>query len=228
MAKGKQAIFVRHSFLVNIKELSMAERGRLFTAMLEYSITGKEPVLGGSERYIWPAAKLMIDEDAAAYQKIVEQRQAAAGKRWSTDAGACESMREMQYININPTSTINTSLGKETLSIERVEKRFVAPTVDDVRSYCDERHSSVDPETFVNFYASKGWMVGKSPMKDWKAAVRGWEQRDRKETRPKKPGRFDALNEAIRKELANGSGRNNGVHISDGKALVELPDTGDT
>jgi len=61
------SLIVRHSFQVNLKELSMAERGRLFTAMLEYSSTGEEPVLGGSERYIWPAAKDMIDETSAAY-----------------------------------------------------------------------------------------------------------------------------------------------------------------
>ena len=69
MAKGRQAMFVRHNFIVNLKELSMAERGRLFTSMLQYSIDGTEPALGGNERYIWPAAKQMIDDDAAAYQK---------------------------------------------------------------------------------------------------------------------------------------------------------------
>jgi len=62
----QDSLIVRHSFTVNLKELSMAERGRLFTAMLEYSSTGEEPVLGGSERYIWPAAKDMIDESKSA------------------------------------------------------------------------------------------------------------------------------------------------------------------
>lgn len=58
------------------------------------------------------------------------------------------------------------------------KKRFVPPTVDEVRAYCDERRNNVDPEAFVDFYSSKGWMVGKSPMKDWKACVRTWEKRD--------------------------------------------------
>ncbi len=56
-------------------------------------------------------------------------------------------------------------------------KRFVKPTVEDVRAYCRERGNSVDPESFVNFYESKGWMVGKSPMKNWKSAVHTWENR---------------------------------------------------
>lgn len=55
-------------------------------------------------------------------------------------------------------------------------KRFIPPTVDEVAVYCQERGNGLDPETFVDFYASKGWMVGKNPMKDWKAAVRTWER----------------------------------------------------
>ena len=42
-----------------------------------------------------------------------------------------------------------------------------------------ERHSPVDPQGFIDFYASKGWMVGKTPMKDWKAACRNAEKWER-------------------------------------------------
>lgn len=55
-------------------------------------------------------------------------------------------------------------------------KRFVPPTVAEVTAYCQERRNSINPEAFVDFYASKGWMVGKNPMRDWKAAVRTWER----------------------------------------------------
>lgn len=56
--------------------------------------------------------------------------------------------------------------------------RFTPPSVEEVRVYCAERKNSVDPERFVDFYASKGWLVGKSKMKDWRAAVRSWERSD--------------------------------------------------
>ncbi len=56
--------------------------------------------------------------------------------------------------------------------------RFTPPSVEEVRVYCAERKNSVDPERFVDFYASKGWLVGKSRMKDWRAAVRSWERSD--------------------------------------------------
>lgn len=57
-------------------------------------------------------------------------------------------------------------------------KRFTPPTVEEVAAYCGERNNRIDPQTFVDFYASKGWVVGKSKMKDWKAAIRTWEKRD--------------------------------------------------
>ena len=55
---------------------------------------------------------------------------------------------------------------------------FTPPTVSEVRDYCRERKNRVDPQRFVDFYTSKGWMVGKTKMKDWKAAVRTWEKDD--------------------------------------------------
>ena len=48
--------------------------------------------------------------------------------------------------------------------------------MDEVKEYCRERNNGIDPEAFVNFYSSKGWMIGKNKMKDWHAAVRTWER----------------------------------------------------
>jgi hypothetical protein len=72
------------------------------------------------------------------------------------------------------------SIEKKAPSAHRSQK-FIPPTVDEVRAYCTERKNNVNPERFVDFYSSKGWMVGKNRMKDWKACVRTWEQRDKQE-----------------------------------------------
>lgn len=64
---------------------------------------------------------------------------------------------------------------------DKKTKRFVKPTLAEVTEYCRERNNSVDPAKFIDFYESKGWVVGKSrtPMKDWKAAIRStWETSD--------------------------------------------------
>ncbi len=57
---------------------------------------------------------------------------------------------------------------------------FKKPTLNDVKEYIQSRRSRVDAEEWMDFYQSKGWKIGKSPMKDWKAAVRTWEKGDAK------------------------------------------------
>ena len=58
-------------------------------------------------------------------------------------------------------------------------KRFVPPTVEEVQAYCDERRNGIDAQRFVDYYAAVGWVVGKKPVKDWRACVRTWERNDR-------------------------------------------------
>ncbi len=70
--------------------------------------------------------------------------------------------------------------GKDRIVKESIDKKntkhFTPPTAEEVKQYCSERHNSVDPQVFVDFYESKGWMVGKNKMKDWKACIRTWER----------------------------------------------------
>ena len=67
-----------------------------------------------------------------------------------------------------------------------VKKKFIPPTVDEVRAYCDERSNGIDPEAFVAFYSSKGWKVGSDTMRDWKSAVITWEKRRNTSSQPQK------------------------------------------
>lgn len=55
-------------------------------------------------------------------------------------------------------------------------KRFVPPSLEEVKAYCRERQNGVDAARFIDYYTSNGWLVGKNKMKDWKAAVRTWER----------------------------------------------------
>ena len=57
-------------------------------------------------------------------------------------------------------------------------KRFKPPTLEEVEEYAKKMGSTVNPSQFVDFYESKGWMVGKNKMKDWKAAFRTWMKRN--------------------------------------------------
>ena len=64
------------------------------------------------------------------------------------------------------------------------KKRFVAPTLEEIREFCFEKNINTNVDKFFYYYKSKGWKVGNSPMKDWKAAVRKWAECDEHYSRP--------------------------------------------
>ena len=85
----------------------------------------------------------------------------------------------------NESKSIEKDKDKETEKEKKDSpKRFVPPSFDEVQAYCTERGNGIDAQAFIDFYASKGWMVGKTKMTDWKAAVRTWESRKRKQSKP--------------------------------------------
>lgn len=75
-------------------------------------------------------------------------------------------------------------------------KRFIPPTVEEVESYCSERGNGIYAQSFIDFYESKGWMIGKNKMKDWKAAVRTWERSRNKNSTEKSKTVFDEWRES--------------------------------
>ena len=78
-------------------------------------------------------------------------------------------------------------------SLYRGSSHFHKPTLEDIRAYCISRGNQVDPEQFFNFYESKGWMVGRTPMKDWRAAVRTWEKREKEIPQRKRETRQESV-----------------------------------
>ena len=124
---------------------------------------------------------------------------------------------------IQPVSKVETqvSIGKESIGKDSIDKdskgetktrrerRFTPPTLEEVASYCSERHNSVSPSMFIDYYEARGWKYGAGkPMVNWKAAVRTWEQKDKERTRIQggPPGETAAeANARIFDELFGGS-----------------------
>jgi hypothetical protein len=82
-----------------------------------------------------------------------------------------------------PKVEANTGIVNEDVNEDDIDKnekakkaKFIIPTIPEISEYCLERTNNVDSEKFFNFYQSKGWLVGKTKMKDWKACVRTWEK----------------------------------------------------
>lgn len=98
--------------------------------------------------------------------------------------------RQRQKEKGNVTSSVTVTQGNAIDKEEEIEEekdicntpkrtRFVKPTLADIEAYCNEKGYKTDSDSFFNYYESKGWLVGKAPMKDWKAAVRNWAKNDR-------------------------------------------------
>lgn len=168
-----QSFNAYHSYLKSIEPLSDAERGRLFTALLEYSGSGTLLELRGNERFIFPTMKEQIDRDKAKYAEKCNSQREKALKRWY--AGAYSgSFGIAEYAKDKEKEKDKDEEKKES---KKSAARFSPPSVAEVAAYCRERGNTLDAQRFVDFYASKGWKVGSAPMKDWQAAVRTWEQR---------------------------------------------------
>jgi uncharacterized protein YdaU (DUF1376 family) len=81
-------------------------------------------------------------------------------------------------------------------------KKFTPPTVEEIQEYSSLRLKPIDAEKFHDFYQSKGWLIGKNKMKDWKAAVRNWE-RSNKSTHQSTNGSISTRDTDIRDDLTN-------------------------
>ena len=114
-------------------------------------------------KYIEEKSTLAVDENGAYTECIhdvsIPDTQVRLGK---------VSLGKVNNIGDIPQAESPPSAKKRTV--------FKPPTIEEVRAYCLERGNSVDAERWHNHYIANGWMVGKTKMVDWKAAVRTWER----------------------------------------------------
>lgn len=171
-------IKIYRDFIDIVRELDNGARGRLLMAIMLYANDEEPDNLTGAERIAFLTIKSQIDRDRDAYDSISEKRKLAgkvgAERRWEQEKMA-NAILPMAKDGKNSKCHQDKDKDKNNISPSIIPPKGIPPTLEAVREYCKERRNSVDPEKFYDFYASKGWMVGKNKMKDWKAAVRTWE-----------------------------------------------------
>lgn len=215
----KKSFVVYFDYRQHLELLTPEEQGQLFMALFDYGETGNEPELEGAARMAFSFIKAQMDRDTAKYKETCRKRK-EAGKQGGRPSKAKEesekqtkakkangfSEKQMKAKkadtdndtdndNENDTDTVtDNDIGSRAKS-----KRFTPPTLEEVKDYCWERMNNVDAQRFIDFYESKGWMVGKNKMKDWKAAVRNWERTEQSSVpRPpnqNKEGRLDWIDD---------------------------------
>lgn len=94
---------------------------------------------------------------------------------------SCEKSCEKSHEHIE----LELELKQELKLDNKKVGNFKKPTIEEIEQYCKERKNGINANAFYDFYESKNWYVGKNKMKDWKACVRTWEQRTKKEEKKK-------------------------------------------
>jgi len=192
MAKNSFVMYV--DWLDMLEELDDAERGILMLAVMRYQAGQELPEMGVGARVAFAQIRKQLDKDTAKYEDISAKRRevgkaggvAKSSKTKQMLANASKDKRTVaKSSKTKQTDPDNDNVNDNDLKERHLkvskEKRFAPPTPDEVREYCQEKGYNVDAERFVDFYESKGWMVGKNKMSDWQAAVRTWVKRNQEQ-----------------------------------------------
>lgn len=201
---AKKNSFVLQTKLKSVvSKLSDKQAGVLFKSILDYAADGTLANFeDGMVDVVFEMVKQDLDYTAQKYAETCAKRAESGrlgGLANQANASKCKQMLETESktkqsqaksskakhndndndvdnefrdksLNINPPNISPLKGGK-----------FTKPTVEQVAAYCLERNNGINAQQFVDFYESKGWKVGSSPMKDWQAAVRNWERRNSQE-----------------------------------------------
>ena len=142
-----------------------------------------------TDEYVLPYAVDCVGSETQSAQRMRRLRNKQTASQCDTMALQCDTGVQKSDIE----KEIEKDIEKET-EIDRVcgddspqptttkpskKKTFIPPTVQEVQAYCLERQNNIDAERFVDYYTSNGWKVGKNSMKDWKAALRTWERKEK-------------------------------------------------
>ena len=155
-------------FLDVVEPLDDEECGRLFKAMLGYSLDGREPQLTGNERFLWVVARQHMDREAEVYEKKVKHLK--RGNVPVTEKKGSVSEQDKDKEKDKDKDKDSLSLGGAGAPEER-EKR---PTLSEVMEFSQREGIQTDVEYFFNYYEANGWHMGKQPIRDWRAALKAW------------------------------------------------------
>ena len=156
-----------------------AQQAELALAIIRYAIRGEK--YAGTSPFVCvmmptiyksiDAANFFAEAGRRGGNKAANKGATEGGMQGATEGGT-ETNKQINNKQVN--NKQNTDKDKKT------NIKFVKPTLDEVKVYCQERGNNVNAERFIAYYESNGWKVGRNPMKDWRAAVRTWEQKDGK------------------------------------------------
>lgn len=187
----RDSIVFYRSFYEAVKTLPPEDFKKTIQAIMEYGLNDVEPETNGVEKTVFLLVKPQIDANNRRYENGKRGGSSSKGKSETKPEPKANQSGTKVEPNVNQNGTkhepnvnvnvnVNDNVKENTLKSVK-EKRFAPPTLENVMGYCQEMGYSIDTQRFIDFYESKGWMVGKNKMKDWKAAVRNWARQDKEQ-----------------------------------------------
>ena len=187
-----------------IRKLKDEQAGELIKALIAHTDDEEVTIKDHDVEMIYPFIEEQVDRESRIRIRNQKNRQNATKPSPKRDETSTKPLPNLYQNSTHYKVTDNSVVGidrntkevKESMLSHTKEKqeKFVAPTVSQVVEYAQSINANIDAQSFVDFYTSKGWMVGSNHMKDWKAAVRNWVKRDKDRNSPQmkpKPVNFE-------------------------------------
>lgn len=173
-------VFYR-GFYEALSEVDPDTKAKAVDALCEYALNGVTPECSGAVAMFFKMAKPQIDANNRRYEngKRGGRPRNQTETKGKPNGNQTETKPEPNVnVNVNANANVNENVEKEK------RKRFTPPTLEELRSYIREKGFTFDAETFIAYYDSNGWRIGRNPMKDWKAACRTWQQKEKERRKP--------------------------------------------
>lgn len=169
--------------MANHKDVTMVFGNQIITVKAGSFITSKRKL---AMRWRWSNTKVgsflkLLESDKMIVVKSDTKKTLITIENYGfyqSDEGRKTSPKRHQNVTeTSPKRTNNNDNNDNNVNKESINTLSIPPKVEDVASYCLERGNGIDANDFISFYESKGWMIGKNKMKDWKASIRTWESK---------------------------------------------------
>ena len=191
--KTRDSFIFYRSFFSATKHLNEVEKAQLFEAICSYALDGNISLLQGTPQGMFELIKPQLDANRKRFENGCIKKQ----KISKTEAKPKQkTSKDEANVNVNvnhneecKSELINDNLNNnykgveidtvKLMEIDKIKtKRFIKPTIQEIKDYCVERKNNVNAESFSNYYEARGWKLKGIQMKDWKACVRTWEAND--------------------------------------------------
>lgn len=200
--------FVMYAEWGNLFEsLPETSAGTLIKAIYDH-FRGEDPhIADASLKAVYDMIAARMDADGEKYEEIRAKRTEAIRSRYTSQVNTNEYKSiQNEHVNENGNENVNVNVNVSSNEDKKEKrKRFTPPTLEELRSYIREKGYTFEAETFIAYYDSNGWKIGRNQMRDWKAACRTWQQKEKERRKPAvqkvepRDYDFDALEAAVYK-----------------------------